>query len=114
MKRLPPFDEALQASEATGDRCSAAELYRHKGNLLLSQGRPDAAEELYRRALVIAAEQEAKLFELRAAASLASLWRDQEKWKEARNLLAPIYGWFTEGFGTADLTSAKQLLDDLA
>ena len=73
-----------------------------------------AAEELYRKALTIAREQEAKLWELRAAASLARLRRDQGRHAEARDLLAPVYGWFTEGFETQDLKEAKALLDDLA
>jgi tetratricopeptide (TPR) repeat protein len=86
---------------------------RHKGRLLLRQGYCEAAEELYRKALRIAEEQEAKLWELRAAVSLARLRRDQGRHAEARDLLAPIYGWFTEGFDTADLKEAKALLDEL-
>jgi predicted ATPase len=78
------------------------------------QGRPEAAEELYCRALRIAEEQGAKIWELRAAASLARLRRDQGRRDEARDLLAPIYGWFTEGFETTDLKEAKALLDELA
>jgi len=90
-----------------------AELYRHKGRLLLQQGHAEAAEELYRKALSIAQEQEAKLWELRAAASLARLWQDQGRRTEAYALLAPVYDWFTEGFGTPDLKDAKSLLDEL-
>ena len=90
-----------------------AELHQHKGQLLLRQGQSEAAEELYRKALSIAREQEAKLWELRAAVSLARLRRDQDRRDEARNLLAPVYGWFTEGFDTADLKKAKALLDEL-
>jgi predicted ATPase len=90
-----------------------AELYRHKGQLLLRQGRTQAAEELCHRALAIAREQEAKLWELRAAATLARLRRDQGQRAEARDLLAPVYGWFTEGFDTSDLKAAKALLDEL-
>jgi predicted ATPase len=89
-------------------------LNRHKGQLLLRQGHTEAAEELYRRALSIAEEQEAKLWELRAAASLARLRRDQGRRAEARALLAPVYSWFTEGFDTPDLKDAKALLDQLA
>jgi len=89
----------------------AAELNRHKGRLLLRQGHTEAAEELYRKARSIAEEQGAKLWELRAAASLARLRRDQGRRAEARNLLAPVYGWFTEGFDTPDLREAKALLD---
>src|SRR6478736_3852240 len=96
-------DEALQIVERTGERWFAAELNWHKGQLLLRQGHPEAAEELYRKALTIAQEQGAKLWELRAAVSLARLRRDQARHVEARDLLAPVYGWFTEGFDTADL-----------
>jgi predicted ATPase len=106
-------DEALQIADRTGARWSAAELNRHKGELLLLQGRPEAAEELYRKALAIADEQEAKLWELRAAASLARLWRDQGRRGEAHDLVAPVYAWFTEGFDTPDLKDAKALLDGL-
>jgi class 3 adenylate cyclase/predicted ATPase len=108
------LDDALQIAERTGERWIAAELHRHKGQLLLQQGHSEAAEELYRKALSIAEEQEAKLWELRAAASLARLRRDQGRRTEARDLLAPVYAWFTEGFDTADLKEAKALLDQLA
>jgi predicted ATPase len=107
------LDEALQIAESTGERWFAAELNRHKGQLLLHQGHTDAAEELYSKALSIAAEQEAKLWELRAAVSLARLRRDQGRRPEGRDLLAPVYGWFTEGFATPDLKDAKALLDEL-
>ena len=107
------LDDALQIVERTGERWFAAELNRHKGQLLLQQGHPEAAEELYRKALGIAEEQEAKLWELRAVGSLARLRRDQGRHAEARNLLAPVYGWFTEGFGTPDLKETKALLDEL-
>jgi predicted ATPase len=108
------LDDALQTVERTGERWFAAELHRHKGQLLLRQGHSEAAEELYRKALGIAVEQEAKLWELRAAASLARLRRDQSRHAEARDLLAPVYGWFTEGFDTADLKEAKALIAELA
>jgi predicted ATPase len=107
------LDDALQVVEETGAGWIAAELSRHKGRLLLRQGHAEAAEELYRKALSIAVEQEAKLWELRAAVSLARLRRDQGRRAEARDLLAPVYGWFTEGFGTPDLKEAKALLDEL-
>jgi predicted ATPase len=103
----------LQLSQRTGERWFAAELDRHKGQLLLRQGNTDAAEELYRTALGIAQEQGAKLWELRAAMSLAGLRRDQGRRAEARDLLARVYSWFTEGFDTPDLTEAKALLDEL-
>jgi predicted ATPase len=82
--------------------------------LLLQQGNTEAAEELYRKALSIAEEQEAKLWELRAAVSLARLRRDQGRHADAHALLAPVYGWFNEGFATPDLRDAKALLDELA
>jgi predicted ATPase len=106
-------DDALQIVERTGERWFVAELYRHKGQLLLRQGHSEAAEELYRKALSVAEEQAAKLWELRAAASLARLRCDQGRRAEARDLLAPVYGWFTEGFDTFDLKEAKALLDEL-
>jgi len=110
---LTLLDEALQIAGRTGERWFAAELNRHKAQLLLRQGHSEAAEELYCNALSIAVEQEAKLWELRAAASLARLRRDQGHHTEARDLLAPVYGWFTEGFGTPDLKEAKALLEEL-
>jgi predicted ATPase len=110
---LALLDDALQIVERTGERWYAAELNRHKGQLLLRQWHTEAAEELYRKALSIAREQEAKMWELRAAASLARLWRNQGRRAEARDLLAPVYGWFTEGFDMPDLKEAKALLDEL-
>jgi predicted ATPase len=110
---LAQLDAALQIVEMTGERWLEAELNRHKGQLLLRRGHSEAAEELYRKALSIAAEQGAKLWELRAAVSLARLRRDQSRLTEARDLLAPVYGWFTEGFDTPDLKEAKALLDAL-
>jgi predicted ATPase len=106
-------DEALQIVERTGERWFEAELHRHKGHLLLRQGHTEAAEELYRKALSIAREQEAKLWELRAAGSLARLRCDQGRRAEACDMLAPVYAWFTEGFATPDLKDAKALLDEL-
>jgi class 3 adenylate cyclase/predicted ATPase len=111
---LTLLDDALQIVERTDERLLKAELYRHKGRLLLQQGHVEAAEQLYLNALSIAQEQEAKLWELRAAVSLAHLRRDQGRRAEARDLLAPVYGWFTEGFDTADLKEAKALFDELA
>ena len=106
--------DALQIVEGTGERWLAAELNRHKGQLLLRQGHSQVAEELYRKAFSIAEEQGAKLWELRAAASLARLRRDQGRHPEARDVLAPVYGWFTEGFDTPDLNEAKELLRELS
>jgi len=105
--------DAFHIAERTGERWFTAELHRHKAWLLLRQGQVDAAEGLYRKALEIAREQEAKLWELRAAVSLARLRRDEGRRAEARDLLAPVYGWFTEGFGTPDLKEAKALLESL-
>jgi predicted ATPase len=111
---LTALDEALQIAGRTGERWLDAELHWHKGGLLLRQGHAEAAEELFRKALSITREQEAKFWELRTAVSLARLRRDQGRRAEARELLAPVYDWFTEGFGTPDLKDAKVLLDELA
>ena len=108
------LDDALQAAERMGERWFAAELYRHKGQLLLRQGQAEAAEGLYGEALTIAEEQEAKLWELRAAVSLARLWGEQGRRATARNLLVSAYSWFTEGFNTPDLKDAKALISELA
>jgi predicted ATPase len=110
---LTLLDDALQVVDTTGVRWLAAELYRHKGQMLLRQGHSDAAEEQYRKALSIAEEQGAKLWELRSAVSLARLRRDQGHHAEARDLLAPVYGRFTEGFDMPDLREAKALLEVL-
>jgi len=110
---ITQLNDALQIAERTGERWLEAELYRHKGQLLLREGHIETAEKLYRRALSAAQEQEAKLWELRATASLARLRRDQDRLVEARDLLAPVYGWFTEGFDTSDLKEAKALLEEL-
>ena len=108
------MDDALQIVERTGERWFLAELNRHKGQLLQRQEHTEAAEKLYRKALSIAEEQGAKLWELRAAASLAELYRHQGRHAEARDILAPVYGWFTEGFDTQDLKEAKALLEELS
>jgi class 3 adenylate cyclase/predicted ATPase len=110
---LALLDEALQITDRTGELWFAAELSRHKGELMLQQGHAEAAEELYCKALSIAREQEAKLWELRAAVSLARLHRDQGQCAKGHDLLAPVYGWFTEGFTSPDLREAKALLDGL-
>ena len=111
---LSLLNNALQIAARIGERWFAAELYRHKGQLMLQQGDSEAAEEFYRRALAIAKEQQAKLWELRAAVSLARLHRDRGCRSEAHDFLAPIYGWFSEGFDTQDLKGAKALLDELS
>jgi len=110
---LSLLDEAMQIVDRTGERWLEAELYRLRGQLLLRRGHAEAAENRYRESLRMAREQEAKLWELRAAASLARLWRDQGRRGEARDLLAPTYRWFTEGLDTRDLREARALLDEL-
>jgi tetratricopeptide (TPR) repeat protein len=106
--------EAEALIQTTQERWAEAELQRLRGTLLLSLDRRAPAEESYCRALAAARAQRAKFWELRAATNLARLWRDQSKRAEARDLLAPIYGWFTEGFDTPVLQDAKALLDELA
>ena len=106
--------EAAEVVETTRDRWAEAEMHRMRGTLLLSMHEHAAAEDSYHEALAVARRQNAKFWELRAATSLARLWRDQGKREEARDLLAPVYGWFTEGFDTRDLKEAKALLDELA
>src|SRR6516162_1158777 len=110
---LSLLDEAMQIVDRTGERWLEAELYRLRGQLLLRRGHAEAAENRYREALRIAREQEGKLWELRAAVSLARLWHDQGRRGEARDLLSPTYRWFTEGFDTRDLREARALLDEL-
>ena len=88
-------------------------LHRVPGDLLSSVGDQAGAEQHYRQAIAVAERQGAKLLQLRASTSLARLWRDQGKRAEARDLLGPIYDWFTEGFDAADLKDAKALLDEL-
>jgi predicted ATPase len=113
---LSALAEALAAVHKTGERQHEAELYRLKGDLRLKQDVPDEqeAESCLRQAVDVARQQQAKSLELRAAMSLSHLWQHQSKRKEAHDLLAPIYGWFTEGFDTADLREAKALLEALA
>jgi class 3 adenylate cyclase/predicted ATPase len=107
--------EALVAFEASGRGDLLAEAYRLQGVFLLRQTVPEAAqaEACFQQALTIARRQQAKSWELRAATSLSRLWQQQGKCQEAHALLAPIYGWFTEGFDTADLQEAKTLLEEL-
>ena len=108
--------EATTAVETTKERWWEAEVDRIAGEIALKSPQPDTAkaEAYFERALAVAREQQAKSWELRAAMSMARLWRDQGKQDEARNLLAPVFGWFTEGFDTLDLKEAKALLDALA
>jgi predicted ATPase len=109
-------DEALAMVETTKERWCEAEVHRIAGEVALMSPEPDVAkaEACFDRALAVARAQQAKSFELRAAMSMAQLWRDQGKQDEAHDLLAPVYGWFTEGFDTLDLKQAKALLDELA
>jgi predicted ATPase len=108
--------EALTVAHNNGEHHYEAELYRLKGELLLMQDVPDEseAERYLRQAVDVARQQQAKSLELRAAVSLSRLWQHQGKRAEARALLAPVYGWFTEGFDTADLQEARALLAALA
>ena len=117
--------EALDLVNATGERFYEAELYRLKGELLLAQEdlrlqaagvreKTEEAKGCFLRAIEIARQQQAKSLELRAVMSLAHLWQQQGKQREAHQLLSQIYGWFTEGFDTKDLQEAKALLAELA
>jgi len=112
---LEAIAEAFAVIDTTGERYYEAELYRLKGELLLQHAvaQQGEAEESFQQALVVARRQQAKSWELRAATSLARLWQRQGKRVEARELLEPVYGWFTEGFDTADLQEAKALLEAL-
>jgi predicted ATPase len=107
--------EGLERVERNEEHWFEAELHRLQGEalLVLSPERAAETETFYRQALAVARGQSARFWELRAATSLARLWRDQGRRAEAYDLLAPIYGWFTEGFGTADLNDVKILLDEL-
>jgi predicted ATPase len=110
------IDDAMVAIETTKDKWWEAEVHRVAGEIALKSLEPDAATAVayFEHALTVARQQQAKSWELRAAMSMARLWRDQGKRDEARDLLAPIYGWFTEGFDTRDLKEAKALLEELA
>ena len=107
--------EAIAAVETTKEKWCEAEVHRVAGEIALLRPEPDAAkaEAYFERALSVVREQQAKSWELRAAMSMARLWRDQGKRRQAHDHLAPIYGWFTEGFDTLDLKEAKALLDEL-
>jgi predicted ATPase len=112
---LDLLGRAVELADSTGERWFEAELRRLNGEWLIvaRQGEPDAAATHLQRAIGVAQEQNAKLWELRTSASLARLRRDQGKRVEARALLAPVYGWFTEGVDTPDLKDAKALLEEL-
>jgi len=106
----------LTEAQPIKQRWLDAELHRLRGTLLLRRApaEPESAEAAFKEALAIARRQETRIFELRAAVVLAKLWRDQGRLKEARDLLAPVYGQFSQGFDTADLKAAKAQLDALA
>ena len=116
------IEEALERIESSGERFYEAETWRIKGELILEQfkvqgsgfKRGEEAAACFQHALAVARQQEAKSLEMRAAMSLSRLWQQQGKTAEARELLAPVYEWFTEGFETPDLQEAKALLDSLS
>jgi predicted ATPase len=112
---LAALDDALAQAAASGMRGWNAEIHRLRGELTSRLPHPDPAkaEESFRTALAIAREQGTRGYELRAATSVARLWRGQGRRGEARDLLAPVYAWFTEGFDTQDLKDVKALLDQL-
>ena len=109
------INEAMATIERNKERWHEAEVNRVAGEIALKSPEPDAAkaEAYFERAFAVARQQQAKSSELRAAMSMARLWRSQGKPQQARELLAPVYGWFTEGFDTLDLKDAKALLDEL-
>ena len=106
----------MNTAETTKESWLGADIHRIAGEIALKSPEPDTAkaEANFERALTVARQQQAKSWELRAAMSMARLWRDQGKRDEARELLAPVYGWFTEGFDTLDLKDARALLDELS
>ena len=112
---LSRVDEALTPLVRPGERWTDALIHCIRGEILLKREPASTApaEEAFLTAIAIAQRQKARSFELRAAMSMARLWRDQGKPQQARELLAPVYGWFTEGFDTLDLKEAKALLDEL-
>jgi predicted ATPase len=107
------ISEALQGVGATGEGFWTPELHRSRGLVLLAQNKLAEGEASIRQALELSHRQQEKSWELRAATSLARLWGEQGRRAEANELLAPVYGWFTEGFDTADLKEAKALLESL-
>jgi predicted ATPase len=110
------IDEAINKVERSKEKWCETEVHRIAGEIALKSVAPDTekAEKHFERALRVAHQQHQKSYELRAATSLARLWRDQGKAQQARELLASVYGWFTEGFDTRDLKEARALLDGLA
>ena len=110
------ISEAMTLVETTKETWFEAEVHRIAGEIALKSPEPDAAkaETYFERALAVARQQQSKSFEVRASMSLARLWRDQGKMQQARELLAPVYAWFSEGFDTLVLKEAKALLEELA
>jgi predicted ATPase len=111
---LQQLEDAINVTDRTQGRYYEAEMHRVRGEIFLSMHDNSAAEASFHKAINVAQHQSAKTWELRAAMSMARLWRDQGKRDEARELLAPVYGWFTQGFDTLDLKEAKALMDELA
>ncbi len=111
---LDILGEALNLVGDTQERFFEADIHRLKGDILATEFGPVEAEDCYLQALAVAREQQAKSLELRAATSLAALWAGQDEAAKARDLLAPVYDWFTEGFDTPDLKDARALLDELS
>ena len=111
---LALLDEAIGLAEETKEMRSVAELFRDRGGILATIGKCDLAEKSFITALDFGRRQDARMWELRAATSLARFWRDIGRRVEAHNLLASVYGWFTEGFDTPDLKDARSLLAELA
>jgi predicted ATPase len=111
---IETIDEAFGLIAETNERWNEAELHLRKGELLLQLSEAEGAETSFQRALEVAREQNTKLWELRAATSLAQYWRERGRHNVARDILAPIYSWFTEGFETSDLKSAETLLNELS
>jgi tetratricopeptide (TPR) repeat protein len=111
---IKALDAATKLMGTTQERWAEAETHRLRGTLMKSLGDETASEDCYLQSLNVARRQSARFWELRAAMSMARLWRDQSKRDEARDLLAPVYGWFTEGFDTLDLRDAKALLEELS
>lgn len=111
---LATVDEAMAFLQESSERFCEAELHRLRGELLGMQGDESSAEDSYHTAIEIACRQSARSWELRSTTSLARLWQQQGKTDEARQALAAIYNWFTEGFDTPDLIAAKSLLEELS
>jgi predicted ATPase len=110
---MAALQEGLEIARITGEHGWDAELHRIAGTLLLGENKLEEGEASLQQAIRIAQAQQAKSLELRAVRDLARLWGDQGRRSEARDLVAPVYNWFTEGFDTADLKEAKALLDQL-